>query len=193
MGNAKSVAKYGDKLTGHRPREPDRTFEVRLERVVGGMCVTIEGLAEHPRMERGRPNGTQICTRAVLTVQPKTNNRDGQLRQTDTAGPILDEAVAPQRVEPELGLSTQVLVPKPPDGGLRRGRGRLEVGPQATHGLERLAQAKERERRVVGSRPVSAVRGTEQRRRTPLELRAGSAPTRAGRTSAPQLPPPKGG
>jgi hypothetical protein len=79
MGRAKGVAKYGDELPGHRPREPERAFQVRLESVVGGMSVTIENLAEHSRMERGRLHGAQICTRAVLMVPPETHNRDGEL------------------------------------------------------------------------------------------------------------------
>jgi hypothetical protein len=74
--DAKRVPKYGDEPPGHCPREPERVFEVCLEHIVRSMSVTAENITEDPRMKRGRLNGAQVFTRAVLTVQPETDNRD---------------------------------------------------------------------------------------------------------------------
>jgi hypothetical protein len=72
----KCVSKYGDELSGRCPREPERVFEVCLERIVRSMSVTTENITEDPRMKRGRLHGAQVFTRAVLTVQPEPDNRD---------------------------------------------------------------------------------------------------------------------
>src|SRR5262249_1468803 len=119
-GDAEGVPKYGDEPSGRGPREPEIAFEVRLERVVRRMSVPAEDLAIPPRVGRRGLSRALVFPRAVLTAQPETDDRDGQLRQPTPGWPIIDEPVAPQRGQPELRPPTQVLVAKPPDGRVRR-------------------------------------------------------------------------
>ena len=108
-GDANSVAKGGDETPHGRCREPEMSFEVRLERVVGSVTVTREELAERPWLERRDADGVQIFARSFSMMCPKTDNREGKRREPYPGEVVLDQPVAPERREPELRAPTQVL------------------------------------------------------------------------------------